>query len=87
MPTSRIAPPDPEDRVQVKTINRPAALAALAMGGVVWIFQLLTRHIDGLSTTSQLGLEIAVGVVTYAWFARREIRWLVGQWLPSRPVG
>ena len=58
---------------------RPAATAAAAMGVVVLACRFALARVDGLAPVASLAIEIAIGVATYALFARREAAWLRGQ--------
>lgn len=61
-------------------LGRPA-LAALAMGVVVW---LAGGQIRSWPAVLQLAVEVPLGVVSYLFFAREEVRWLQGEFRQLR---
>jgi PST family polysaccharide transporter len=65
-------------RTWLLLVVRPA-LAALAMGGLVWFVGTLIDRTSEPHAVLRLAIEIAVGVVTYSLLAWRDVRWCLTQ--------
>jgi len=54
-------------------------LASTAMGVVVGVVRFGPFGVDSLPAAGRLAVLVAAGVVAYLFFARRELRWLIGR--------
>jgi len=64
----------------------PAAPAALGMGILVGVCHVVFGQLAPLADAPLLSLELGVGLVSYAFLARREFSWLARQGLPAKPL-